>query len=228
MLTYLPAGVQPNPAALAAGAAPNPHGHGYAVVTAGGIAVGKSFDFEEALERFTLVRTENPDGPALFHSRFRAHGKKSRANIHPFNVGGQGSTVLAHDGILPASAQPGRRQTKSDSRIFAEDLLGATIPARFDNSDARRSLEHWIGPWNKVVVLTIGPQYEQQAYVFNQNVGIWNGSTWYSNRDFETDETQVAGGFSTACLACENFGTADPDGACKVCGSCGECATSRS
>lgn len=225
MLTYFPAGSLPDATALANGAELNPDGHGYAVVTAQGIVVGKSFDFEESLESFTRLRNEHPAGPALFHSRFRTHGKTSRANIHPFIVNGRPNTVLAHNGILPSSVQPGRRQAKSDTRIFAEDCLGKSIPARFDDAATRRSLEHWLGSFNKVVVLTVDPQYAEQSYLFNESAGIWDDGIWYSNSDFRSEVPLTRNGYSGMCIACESLDTASPTGFCTACGNCVECAS---
>ncbi len=145
MLTYLPAGLLPDPEALARGADFNGDGHGYAIVTTRGILIGKSFNFDESLEKFTALRRQHPNGPALFHSRLGTHGKITKANIHPFRVNRQASTVLAHNGILDRSVQPGPRHTRSDTRIFAEDHLGTTIPSSFDNLPARLDLERWLG-----------------------------------------------------------------------------------
>ncbi|GAA1027156.1 hypothetical protein GCM10009565_48030 [Amycolatopsis albidoflavus] len=225
MLTYLPADVMPEAAALAHGAELNPDGHGYAVVTAQGIVVGKSFDFEEALEKFTHLRHEHRGGPALFHSRFRTHGKTSMANIHPFMVNLRSSTVLAHNGILPASVQPSRGQKKSDTRIFAEDCLGESMSDRFDDDAVRFVLERWLGPWNKVVVLTVDPAYAKQSYVFNENAGIWEDGIWYSNSDFQPPVQFDRVGYSGMCIACDSVDTADPTGICLVCDKCVECAS---
>ncbi|OAP24235.1 Glutamine amidotransferases class-II [Amycolatopsis sp. M39] len=225
MLTYLPAGVQPDAAALANGAELNPHGHGYAVVTAQGIIVGKSFDFAESLETFTRLRQEHSGGPALFHSRFRTHGKTSEANIHPFKVNLNSSTVLAHNGILPASVQPTRRQKKSDTRIFAEDCLGKSISDQFDDDATRFVLERWLGPWNKVVVLTVDPRHSKQSYLFNEKAGIWDEGAWYSNSDFQPPVPVARGAFNGVCIACDSMDSADLRGICVVCGSCVECAS---
>ncbi|MBN9743572.1 hypothetical protein DMP23_21255 [Amycolatopsis sp. A1MSW2902] len=225
MLTYFPEGVLPDAAALANGAAMNPDGHGYAIATANGIVVGKSFDFDESLEQFTRLRHEHPSGPALFHSRFRTHGRTSEANIHPFEVNHQPDTVLAHNGILPASVQPRRRQKKSDTRIFAEDCLGKSIPAQFDDAGVRLGLERWLGPWNKVVVLTVAPQYAKQSYLFNENAGIWADGIWYSNSDFEPLVSPAHNRYRGTCIACESLDTADPAGVCVICGHCVECAS---
>lgn len=225
MLTYFPGGVLPDAAALANGAEMNPHGHGYAVVTEQGIVVGKSFDFEESLDKFTCLRREHPAGPALFHSRFRTHGKTSEANIHPFKVQLRSTTVLAHNGILPSSVQPSRRQKKSDTRIFAEDCLGKSIPDWFDDDSVRSALERWLGPWNKVVVLTVDPRYAKQSYLFNENAGIWEDGIWYSNSDFRPLVPMAGGGYSGMCIACDSVDTADLTGICVVCGSCVECAS---
>jgi glutamine amidotransferase len=82
LLAYLPCGQQPDLSALRTGATSNPDGHGYAIVvpartdSAGErLHVVKGLDAEVVLDRLDHDRRTHPDGPALFHSRLRTHGR---------------------------------------------------------------------------------------------------------------------------------------------------------
>src|SRR4051812_2097818 len=96
ILTLFKPGVTPDLLALRAGAAANPDGHGYAVVADGRILTGHGLDPDAVIDQFATVRAEFPDTAALFHSRLATHGAVCADNCHPFVVGGDERTVLAH------------------------------------------------------------------------------------------------------------------------------------
>jgi hypothetical protein len=185
LLTFLPAGVQPDVQALANGAEANNDGHGFAIVAGprlDELIVHRGMDPQAVIEAFTAARAAHPDGPALFHSRFATHGKTNVDNCHPFAVGGDSRTVLAHNGVLPAIVQPGKRDRRSDTRIAAEDF----IPA-FGSLRARRTrlkLARWMTPENKMVILTVDRRFKQRAYILNEDAGLWDGGIWYSNTGY--------------------------------------------
>ncbi|WP_109529299.1 MULTISPECIES: class II glutamine amidotransferase domain-containing protein [Nocardia] len=184
MLTFVKPGATPDIAALRNGAWSNPHGHGYALITADTITTGHSLDPETALAEFAALRFEYPHGPALFHSRFATHGKPTLDNCHPFPVGGDERTVLAHNGILPPNVHPGPGDERSDTRIAAEDFLPTAPFGSLDSWRGREGLERWLGS-DKFVLLTLDPAYAQRAYIFNEARGHWDNDTgiWYSNHD---------------------------------------------
>lgn len=109
LLSYYPPGVQPSEQDLVCGAACNPHGFGYAIVIPGveEILVGKGMDSAAVIAQFLTLRKAYPNGPALFHSRYTTHGVSDEDNCHPFIVGGDKRTVLAHNGILPGKTPGG-------------------------------------------------------------------------------------------------------------------------
>jgi len=183
LLTYLPAGVAPDLAALRTGAAANPDGHGYAVVAGDRLLTGRGLDADGLLEEFAHVRDLHPDRPALFHSRLATHGTLGPDNCHPFAVGADPRTVIAHNGILPALVQPRRGDPRSDTRIAAEDLLPALGPLHLRRT--RQHLQRWMGPHNLMVLLTVDPRYRRHAYLFNEANGLWHDGTWYSNDSYQ-------------------------------------------
>ena len=179
LLTFFPAGVLPDAAALLNGAYLNDDGHGFAIVAGDRIIVRRGLDAERLVEAFATQRRQHRDGPALFHSRFGTHGDRSVDNCHPFPVGGDPRTVLAHNGILPTIVRPSKGDPRSDTRIAAEDFLPLFGPLRLRR--VRLRFERWMTPNNLMVILTVDRRFKQRAYILNEQYGIWDGGIWYSN-----------------------------------------------
>lgn len=187
LLTYFPPGVQPDTEALANGSFANNDGHGFAIVADNELIVEKSLDAESLIELFADMRRLFPDGPALFHSRFGTGGTTTLDNCHPFAVGGDKRTVIAHNGVLPRGVQPTGKETRSDTRIAAEDFIPAVGP--LSRRRVRLHLERWMGPNNKIVILTVDRRFRGNAFVLNEASGIWDRGVWYSNRGYEDTYT---------------------------------------
>jgi hypothetical protein len=169
----------PDTSALLNGVYVNDDGHGFAIVTGDQLIIRRGMDAEAMIRAFDAARRRHPDGPALFHSRFSTHGHTGVGNCHPFPVGGDTRTVLAHNGVLPAIVRPARGDTRSDTRIAAEDYL-----PEFGSLRTRRSrmrFERWMTPHNKMVILTVDPRFKERAYILNETSGTWDGRIWYSN-----------------------------------------------
>ncbi|MFE9575373.1 hypothetical protein ACFYO1_03225 [Nocardia sp. NPDC006044] len=222
ILTFVKPGVDPDLDALHGGALANPHGHGYAIITGDTITVGRDMDPDAVIAEFAAVRERFPDGPALFHSRLATHGVAAVENCHPFLVGGDARTVLAHNGILPDEVHPGPADPRSDTRIAAEDLLPRQPFGSLDSWAGRDHLERWLRT-DKMVLLTVDPSYRHQAYIFNERHGHWEQGSWYSNHSYlhamwaSGDEWDF----------CEHCGTVneDPLGPhCRFCGYCADCS----
>jgi len=191
MLTYLPAGVQPDRIGLENGAEVNRMGHGFAIVCLCNpakpkIIVRKSMSSITLIDDFIAARKHCDKGPALFHSRITTAGLTNEENCHPFFIGGDPRTVLAHNGILPRNVQPGKDDDRSDTRICAEDFIphaGGVHTAK-----ARKQFESWATKNynNKLVILTVDPKYNGHGFIINEAGGEWDKDTgiWYSNSDY--------------------------------------------
>jgi hypothetical protein len=185
LLTFCPDGVVPDVNALADGASMNPDGHGFAVVAGDRIIVRRGLDAEQVVEEFIRVRDAYPNGPALFHSRLATHGTVSKQNCHPFRMGRDRRTVLAHNGILPDQVRPVGDDIRCDTRIAAEDYLPHDPFGSLDSPAGSEALRRWLGPTNKMVILTVDPRYRNTAYLLNEDCGFWhNDGAWYSNTGF--------------------------------------------
>lgn len=204
LLTYLPTGVQPTREHLECGAVCNPHGHGFGIVIPGEeeVFTYRSMNAADVVETFMAARAEYPNGPALFHSRITTAGLTNEDNCHPFPVASDPRTVVAHNGILPNEAQPPTAKAwdpalqrivevdgadhRSDTRIFADEIMMRDYHA-LDHSKTVDRLEKWLGYNNKIVVLTTDVErYASSAYIFNEDLGIWDtDGCWYSNSSYK-------------------------------------------
>ncbi|MEV6361357.1 class II glutamine amidotransferase [Nocardia asteroides] len=228
ILTFIKPAITPDYEALAAGAKANPHGHGWAVHAGDRLIVGHGMDPMTTLTEFAHARTSFPDGPALFHSRLATHGTQTTANCHPFAIGGDKRSVLAHNGILPDHVHPLPGDERSDTRIAAEDFLPRQPFGPLDSWIGRTRFEQWLGP-DKAVILTVDPAYQHPAYIFNERAGHWREGSWYSNHTYDLGRFPDGGfayedGFEDGY--CDNCGVDfyNPDGPhCLNCGYCVQC-----
>ena len=195
MLTYLPEGIQPDPQALRHGAEYNRDGHGFAVVAGSRLIIRHGMNAEQMIDAFAKQRRKHAGGPALFHSRFGTGGSLDSVNCHPFRIGGDRRSVIAHNGVLPASVQPGTGERRCDTRITADDLMRGED---LGSPDYQSVLAHWMGPRNKFVILTVNPRYTQRSWIINEDSGLWHHGVWYSNHDFEGRYRRyLVGGWNT-------------------------------
>ncbi|WP_181722932.1 class II glutamine amidotransferase [Nocardia gipuzkoensis] len=220
LLTYIPGNVAPDPVALAIGARANPHGHGFAIVDRRRILVGRGMNAERVIAEFTKARTEYPEGPALFHSRYATHGSIGLRNCHPFLLGGDARTVLAHNGTLPKRVHPGPYDRRSDTRIAAEEYLPKRPFGSIDTHRGARGLASWLGS-SKLLILTVDPAYEHHAYLFGQRAGYWEGGVWYSNTSYLPPALRwPTRRRRYLCGYCQKI---DLDRTGRYCGDCGWC-----
>lgn len=232
LLTFVPEGIQPNMDALVRGSFTNDDGHGYAIVHEDQLIIGHGMDANSMIDEFCAVRSQYRDGPALFHSRFSTHGEVTTDNIHPFFVGRDRRTVLAHNGVLPAVVQPRNGDARSDTRIAAEDYIPSMGALHRPKTRAR--VEQWMTDYNKIVILSVNPRYRERSYILNEDAGTWDNGIWYSNEGYRPYQARYGKdwgtGWGTAakeplpdeCWECNSTVDYD-DGNCRYCGVCFDC-----
>lgn len=231
LLSYFPEGIQPDPEELRNGSETNYHGHGYAIVAGNRLLINKSMDPELLIAEFVNVRAQHARGPALFHSRYGTGGSVDVSNCHPFYFGNDKRTIVAHNGVLPNVAQPvDPKDTRCDTR-YAADLI---LPYWFGHlswQSARRDLEKWLTDYNKLVILTVNPEYPERSYIINEGSGYWTESgIWYSCSDYKgyspynTYSGPLSWPRANDCFLCGIYGDIDPvSRVCKVCNFCADC-----
>jgi hypothetical protein len=115
---------------------------------------------------------------------------------------------------------------------LAEELLPEKPFGNFRTRLAREAFEAWLGPFNKIVILTTNPIYPNNAMIFNAHKGDWEHDVWWSNDSYcpyygkgYYSTTTVIGGSKKKHSDCTHCGEAESvDIDYNVCWSCGICS----
>jgi len=159
----------------------NPDGFGYAFHCGDRIITGRGMDATEVVDRFLRIREGLPNTWAMFHARYTTHGSTTKANCHPFRVGGDPSTVIGHNGIIPIKVPTA--DTRSDTRVFADEWLPEFIEY-LDDEEVFKELEDFVSG-SKVAVFTHDPRLSSQIYILNEDLGHWDKGIWWSNYGYK-------------------------------------------
>jgi glutamine amidotransferase len=177
----------------------------------------------------------------MWHARYATHGVKNEQNCHPFVVGGDERTYLAHNGVLDISI--GKSDKRSDTRVFAEDTLpriGGV--SALDDDNVWIMAETW-SKGSKIAILTVDPAAKHPMYLLNESAGSWdNEGIWWSNQSHKRttylapvkpiDYTDKLWGYAVevdddleVCPFCESVtDMTDNPYYCNMCKSCYDCA----
>jgi len=185
LLVFMPEGKVASKQSLEQASWFNDDGFGWAIRTPDKILVGKNMDFEKAYEEFMDARSCY-NGDALFHLRITTQGATDLTNCHPFYVGKDELTVVAHNGMLPVADD---KTGRSDTRIFAESLLPKRGGISFLNGD--NGINH-LSKWaegSKLVFLTANPGSKWRYVIINSDAGHWgkdeDEGVWFSNSSYK-------------------------------------------
>jgi hypothetical protein len=169
---------------LTEGACANPHGFGFAIVADSKVIRYRTMSAKKAVSKFLELREQYPSGYAIWHARYATHGVKNEDNCHPYQVGDDTNTFLAHNGVLDTFISKGDK--RSDTRVFAEDTLpklGGVLALEDEN--IYRMIEGWASG-SKIAVLTTNPQAQYQLYLINERLGTWDEhGVWWSNSSYK-------------------------------------------
>lgn len=247
MLCVVPPHVIPSREKLENSALNNPHGFGFAIVIPADnyILTHRTMDPDDAVNRFLELRGKYPEGYAMWHARLATHGSQTIENCHPFPVGHDPQTYLAHNGILPVLED---NTDRSDTRIFAEDILHDMGGVKaLDNEQLYNIIEDFTSG-SKVAVLTVDPRAEYQCYLIHEEKGkrdesgVWwsNDSCYLSSWSASTKPYKVGNwdqstydyyAEGTECFSCKEPLTADMldiyEGTCFYCGACQDCSATQ-
>lgn len=242
MLCVIPPNVLPSREKLENSALNNPDGFGYAIAIPEEqrILVGHTMNADEAVNKFLELKAKYPHGYALWHARLATHGSMCLENCHPFQVGRDNKTFLAHNGILPTIHE---KSDRSDTRILAESILprmGGV--SALDDPQMWAVLEEFTAG-SKVAVLTVNPKAKYQIYLLHEKSGKYDESeVWWSNDScnityytgektkltFDDHYPVVLGNKDgkldwAICLVCETEYDTWEDFYCPRCTACLEC-----
>lgn len=160
----------------------NPDGFGFAIRINDTIFTSRGLDKDRVIKKFFALKEAYPESDAMFHARLATHGTINSENCHPFRVQGDKRLVLAHNGILPMQVPV--KGKRSDTRIFADDILPAMGIEILDNYHDRVALEDWLGT-NKMVIMSTHPALKENYYILNEQHGFDDNGVWYSNCSYQ-------------------------------------------
>lgn len=157
----------------------NPHGFGYAIHAGDAIITNRNMNADIIISEFLAVRETFKSGYAIWHARYATHGANTLDNCHPFKVGKDERTYLAHNGILDVMIP--KDDHRSDTRVFAESVLPAMGGSKvLDDPYVFDMLETYTSG-SKVAVLTCNPVNNYPVYILNEHAGKWDNGVWWSN-----------------------------------------------
>lgn len=187
LLVFMPEGATASRKSLEQASWYNDDGFGWAIRTKEKILVGKHMDFDKAYDEFMSARSSY-NGDALFHLRITTQGATNLDNCHPFYVGKDQLSVVAHNGMLPVNDD---KTGRSDTRIFAESLLPKRGGISFLNGEqSLKELEKW-ADGSKLVFLTANPASKWRYVIVNMADGHWaaddseDKGVWFSNSSYK-------------------------------------------
>lgn len=146
----------------------NPDGGGFSVIENDGtLTVVKSM-FKKQLWREWRKAQERLGNPKMIlHLRIATHGKVSIENVHPFEIPGQ-RAVLYHNGASITCAIPYPGDERSDSRVFAEEILSRLPENWQDNEYLADMVEDAVGASNKLAIHSWSPDRGSEITILNR------------------------------------------------------------
>lgn len=171
----------------------NPDGFGFAVHTGDRIITSRGMNPQSVVDKFydTLDKA-GKDFVAIYHSRITTHGDSIIENAHPFKIDGRNDLILAHNGMLPIHPKTGDR--RSDTRIFAEDIIASMGIEMLDDKYSFSRLEDWAAG-SKIAILSNAPELRDQVYIVNEHLGEWVGDIWWSNTSYKNAYNFYSSGY---------------------------------
>lgn len=197
LLVFMPEGKTASKSSLENASWTNDDGFGWAIRAPDRIIVGKSMSFETAYDEFISARSSY-NGDALFHLRITTQGGTTLENCHPFYVGKDQLSVVAHNGMLPVADD---KTGRSDTRIFAETLLPKRGGIAFLNGDEPlKQLNKW-AEGSKLVFLTANPVSKWRYVIVGMDDGHWgtgeDDGVWFSNSSYKYTRPTYYGGWKS-------------------------------
>ena len=157
----------------------NPDGGGFSYVNPDGeLVIGKTMHFTPFWKEYREAYKEHGEtSDFLLHMRIATHGTVDLSNVHPFQV--DDFTVVAHNGVI-SEATPGKEDTRSDTRVFVEEVLPELPDTWLDNPVLVKMMEKFIGG-SKLMFLTSNPNLSKKVYILNKRMGSEHDGMWFSN-----------------------------------------------
>jgi len=128
---------------------------------------------------------------AVIHFRFGTSGKKGVYNVHPFDVFGEGTQVVAHNGVFGDYSY--YNTDESDTHLFVKLVL-RNLPTNWYEFDGITELiSNQCGTRNKLVFL----DKEAGLIIINEEAGHYEDGIWYSNKSYSYGSRDIGGSSCT-------------------------------
>ena len=139
---------------------------------------------------FWKAYREHAKKEAIIHFRWATHGAENYENCHPFPIP---DGAMIHNGVI-SWCEPLKTDPRSDTRVFAEDLLTGFLTSGNDPHEAKfkATLENVLGPSNKVCMF-----YKGKPVILNEDYGQWIDGVWFSNTYWKWES--VSWSFGDSC-----------------------------
>lgn len=176
----------PTESELSNACANNPDGFGFALVRESGdgleLVSRRSMRAGTLIEEFAREVEDSPTVAWLFHARIATSGAVNEFQSHPFKVGRDSHSVLAHNGILPLVGENGDSDTAHLARVVVPSMGG--VPA-LHRSGVFDMFDTWVEDNNsKVAVLSARDDVEFPLLIAGESLGDWRGDVWFSNDSY--------------------------------------------
>jgi hypothetical protein len=172
----------------------NPDGFGFGVVhdTGKGLELIKrrSMDSQLAISEFYRVIEDTKPLAWLFHTRIATSGQVNESMCHPFKVGNDSETVLAHNGILNIKPRDGM----SDTATLAKYGLPAMGGVKSLESPIVWSMfDTWCEDnYSKVALLSARSDLAVPLAIAGESLGKWEQGIWFSNNSHKASAYSYA------------------------------------
>lgn len=151
----------------------NYEGAGYAVWDGDFLSWNRQLDGERMLEEFLVMRELYPQSWGIFHSRLSTGSAVTSSRCHPVPAGGW---LIFHNGSLPSLDTSER----SDTQVFAEDILPRMLTVFPDKQRMADWIGHWAGRANKIALL----HQDHGVLIVNRREWFEEDGVLHTNADY--------------------------------------------
>ena len=164
---------------LREGARANPDGCGLGWVENNKVQMFKTMSFDTWLIKYLDVLERLGNIQMLIHFRITSKGDTTVEMCHPFQV--DDNHILIHNGTISSIPKKSLVNGRSDTAVFAEELL-RNLPVGWEsNASILHILEEYVG-YSKVLIL----DSNNNVTFLNEGLGHWRDDVWYSNKSYES------------------------------------------
>ena len=155
----------------------NPDGCGLGWVENEQLWYYKTMDFNDWLEMYNNLIERCGNIQMLIHFRITSKGATTTEMCHPFII--DDDHILIHNGTISSINKALLVNGRSDTAVFAEEILSKLDKGWENNPTMIHILEEYIG-YSKVVIMD---RFNNITFL-NERSGHWLDDVWYSNKSY--------------------------------------------